>query len=83
MNTKIKKLTDEEQSLYSLLIDKYGVLVSATKVEELLKESKTTLYRKRKNGIGPKFLQDKSSSTIKYPLHEIVRYLCNTKEVSR
>ncbi len=77
MNQKIRPLTDEEQTLFNILIDRCGLLVNASDAEELLNESKATLYRKRKTGLGPKFLQDTKNSTIRYPLHEIVHYICS------
>ncbi len=77
MNQKIIPFTDEEQSLFNILIDRYGLLVNASGTGKLLNESKATLYRKRKTGMGPKFLQDTQNSTIRYPLHEIVHYICS------
>ena len=78
MRTEIDKLTDDEKNLFNIMVNEYGVVVSAAVAEEILKESRSTLYRKRKNGGGPNFIQDADGSNIKYPLHEIVRYICNT-----
>ena len=79
MKNELEKLTGEEQSLFDSLIDKYGLTLNIEDAQKVLNESRTTLYRKRKSGRGPKFIQDKSNHTVRYPLHEIVRYICNTK----
>ena len=75
-----KALADEEQKLFNLLEDKYGVLPSAAQTAEIVKKSKATLYRERKNGTGIKYIQDSTNATVRYPLHEIVRYLCKTND---
>jgi predicted DNA-binding transcriptional regulator AlpA len=82
MNHQIDTMTDKEKSLFSMLVEKYGLLVDASDAEKLLNESRATLYRKRKQGLGPKFLQDGQNSSIRYPLHEIIHYLCNAQEAS-
>jgi len=73
-------LSDEEQRLFNLLVDEYGVLPSATQTAEIIKKSKATLYRERKQGTGIKYIQDSTNATVRYPLHEIVRYLCKTND---
>lgn len=78
--TEYMCLNEEEQSLFTLLVKDIGVSPDATKTAKLMGVSKAALYRMRKQGIGPKYLQNTNSSTIHYPLHEIVRYLCNTQK---
>lgn len=77
---KIQPLTDEEQRLFNLLVNKYGILPSVEQTSEILQKSKATLYRERKHGTGVKYIQDGKNSTVRYPLHEIVRYMCSTKD---
>ncbi len=72
------KMTEEEKSLFNALIVIYGLVLKVEDVQKVLNESKTTLYRKRKSGLGPKFIQDSANHTVQYPLHEIVRYICDT-----
>jgi len=80
MKHEQRGLTDEEQKLFNLLENKYGVLPTLTQTAKILKKSKATLYRERKNGTGIKYIQDSANATVRYPLHEIVRYLCNTRD---
>ena len=80
MNHKLEKLTEEERSLFDSLIDKYGLTLNIEDAQKALNESRTTLYRKRKSGFGPKYIQDSANHTVRYPLHEIVRYICNTNK---
>ena len=80
MKSKDLQLTEEEQKLFNLLVSEYGVLPSASETAKIIKKSKATLYRERKNGIGINYIQDSSNATVRYPLHEIVRYLCNTND---
>ncbi len=79
MNKKQTRLTDEETSIYNILLPDTGASLNVAKAVKVLGESRATLYRKRKQGTGPAFVQDIENGTIRYPLHEIVRYLCNTK----
>lgn len=80
MDNKFEKLTEEEKSLFDVLIEKYSLTLNVEDTQKVLNESRTTLYRKRKSGLGPKFIQDSTNHTVRYPLHEIVRYICNTKK---
>lgn len=78
MKNRNRALTGEEQKLFNLLEEKYGVLPNAAQTAEIVKKSKATLYRERKAGTGIRYIQDSDHSMVRYPLHEIVRYLCNT-----
>lgn len=75
-----QSFTADEQKLFDMLKDQYGVLPNASQTAEIVKKSKATLYRERKAGIGIKYIQDGDNSMVKYPLHEIVHYLCKTNE---
>ncbi|MCT7604840.1 helix-turn-helix domain-containing protein [Aliarcobacter butzleri] len=73
----MKKLTDEQRELYSLMLPVYGALVSQKNTAKILNVSIATLYRMREQGIGAgyKKLDNSKNATVQYPLQEIVRYL--------
>lgn len=75
---KKPQLTEEEQNLFNLLMPVYGVLPSASDTSKIINKSKATMYRERKNNTGIKYIQEAKNTTVRYPLHEIVRYLCDT-----
>jgi len=70
-----------QKELYELLCPKYGSSLSATQTGKILNHSSSTLYRMRQNGEGPKYIKNKNksdNSAIRYPLHEVVRYIYDT-----
>ena len=83
MNKKDYKMTQQEKDIYEILYNKYGPSLDIDAVSKVTKKSPSTLYRMRKEHIGPGYTKDRTkseNSAIRYPLHEIVRYLCDTQK---
>lgn len=75
-------MTQQEKDLYELLYSKHGTSLNIETTSVVINKSPSTLYRMRKDKIGPGYIQDEiraDNSAIRYPLHEVVRYLCNNK----
>ena len=82
-NNMTVEMTAREKDLYTILFDKYGSNLDVSTTVKVLKKSPSTLYRMRQMGIGPGYIRDdtkSNNSAIRYPLHEIVHYLCKTNE---
>ena len=75
---KIDSKKEKEQKLLEFLFNKYGAMVDVEVASSILKKSRATLYRDRKNGTGVNFIQDKDNGTIRYPIHEIASYIYET-----
>ena len=72
--------SEKEQKLFDFLFEKYGAIVDVKDASRILKKSRASLYRDRKEGKGVKYIQDTENGAIRYPIHEIARYVCNTEE---
>jgi len=75
-------MTKQEKELYEILYSEHGSNLDIDTTSKIINKSPTTLYRMRKNGIGPGCIKDEfgaDNSAIRYPLHEVVRYICNIK----
>lgn len=76
-------MTQQEKDLYELLYNKHGSSLDIDTTSKMIKKAPSTLYRMRKNGIGPGYIKDPigaDNSAIRYPLHEIVHYICKTSK---
>lgn len=74
----MRKLTDEQKELYSLMLPQYGAVLTTNETSVITKKSLATLSRMREQGIGPSYMKNESKSkngTVVYPLQEIVRYI--------
>ena len=73
-------MTQQEKDLYELLYSKHGTSLDIETTSTVLHKSPSTLYRMRTNNIGPRYIKDAigaDNSAIRYPLNEIVRYICS------
>lgn len=72
-------MNDLQKELYNSLYKKYGkALLSKKETAEIIGVSIPTLDRMRVDGIGMDYKKMPSRSnngTVKYPLHEVARYL--------
>ena len=50
-----KLLTEEQRELYSLMLPTYGAVVRQSKMTKILNVSLASLWRMRKQGIGPAY----------------------------
>ncbi len=69
-----------EKDLFRLLSEEHGTSLDIETTSVVLNKSPSTLYRMRKDNIGPGYIKDEAgadNSAIRYPLHEIVKYICN------
>ncbi len=76
-------MTQKEKELYKLLLPQYGVNLDIESASQVMKKSPSTLYRMRIKKIGPGFIKEEENgdnSAVLYPLHEIIRYLCDTQD---
>ncbi|MGB5919266.1 hypothetical protein [Arcobacter sp.] len=82
------KLNEEQKELYSLLVPRFGVLLSQEQVSKTLNISKVTLGRMRKQSIGISYIKNTSKgkngegSKILYPLQNVVRYLTENNVIT-
>ncbi len=67
-----------------ILFDKYGTaLLSAAQVSEVIGRSVHSLTNDRRNGIGVGFKRtgDAENSPVRYPLHEVSKFLNATEKI--
>jgi hypothetical protein len=73
---------DEEKYLLDFLFSRYKKMeLSKKETANILNISTVTLDRLRNKAMGPSYKKMNSGSyngTIKYPLHEIAKYLANS-----
>jgi predicted transcriptional regulator len=84
MKTEDYKMTQQEKDLYEILYKEHGSSLDITTVSKVVNKSPSTLYRMRQTNIGPGYIKDRTksdNSAIRYPLHEVVRYICETNNI--
>jgi hypothetical protein len=80
MKAENKKMTQQEKDLYVLLFKEYGPSLDIASTAKVINKSSSTLYRMRQAHIGPGYIKDETksdNSAVRYPLHEVVKYICN------